>query len=242
MSDVLLMYVSVAFLFLALIVVIALRDNPKVQLLTLNALSLVLIGLPPFLFHDNALPDAVKLLILSVLVVYPFALTLVRLKFSEAFNRAKNTFIISTVVVFLLYVSVSYAGLLSGYWWSSYPFFLLVPAVPEFLAIFAGDSISAARAILAYESALGLAIFWPSLISSVAFALTSSVIDGFGVVLAVIVALLLWSLFYALTHKGNSADPYALLGFHLLDNLFIWGVFLIGLAYVKFGSLSILAA
>ena len=46
MSDVLLMHVSVAFLFLALIVVIALRDNPKVQLLTLDALSLVLIGLP----------------------------------------------------------------------------------------------------------------------------------------------------------------------------------------------------
>ena len=39
MSDVLLMYVSAAFLFLALIAIVALWDNPKVQLLTLSALS-----------------------------------------------------------------------------------------------------------------------------------------------------------------------------------------------------------
>ena len=121
MSDVLLMHVSITFLFLALIVVIALRDSPKVQLLTMDALSLVLIGLPSFLFHDYTLPDTVKLLILSVLVVYPFAFTLVRLKFSEAFNRAKSTFIISTVVVLLLCVAVFYAASVRGYWWSSYP-------------------------------------------------------------------------------------------------------------------------
>ena len=230
MSDELLMYVSAAFLFLALIVVIALRDNLKVQLLTLNALSLVLIGLPPFLFHDYALPDTVKLLILSVLVVYPFALTLVRLKFSEAFNRAKNTFVISTVVVFLLYVSVSYAASLSGYWWSSYPFFLLVPAVPEFLAIFAGDSISTARAIVAYESSLNLAVYGLGFVGAIAFASFSPATVWLGAVLAVILALLLWSLFYVFTHKGNSADPYALLGFHLLDSLFIWGLILLTLA------------
>ena len=39
MSDVLLMYVSGAFLFSALIAVIALRDNPKVRLLTMDALA-----------------------------------------------------------------------------------------------------------------------------------------------------------------------------------------------------------
>ena len=230
MSDELLMYVSIAFFFLALTVVVALRDNPKVQLLTLNALSLILIGLPPFLFHDYALPDTVKLLILSVLVLYPFALTLVRLEFPEAFNRAKNTFIISTVVVLLSYVSVSYAASVRGYWWSSYPLYLLIPAVPEFLAIFAGDSISAARAILAYESSLNLAVYGLGFVGAIAFASFSPATVWLGAVLAVILALLLWSLFYVFTHKGNSADPYALLGFHLLDNLFIWGLILLTLA------------
>ena len=230
MSDVLLMYVSAAFLFLALIAIVALRDNLKVQLLTLNALSLVLIGLPPFLFHDYVLPDTVKLLILSVLVVYPFALTLVRLKFSEAFNRAKNIIVTSTVVVFLLYVSVSYAASVSGCWWSSYPFYLLVPAISEFLAIFAGDSISAARAIVAYESSLNLAVYGLGFVGAVTFASFSPATVWLGAVLAVILALLSWSLFYIFTHKGSSADPYALLGFHLLDSLFIWGLILLTLA------------
>ena len=89
----------------------------------------------------------------------PFALTLVRLKFSEDFIRTKSTFIISTVVVLLLCVSVSYAASVSGYLWSFYPSCFLVPAVPEFLAVFAGDSISAARAIVAYKSSPGLAVY-----------------------------------------------------------------------------------
>ena len=229
-SDVLLMYVSNAFLLLALIAIIALRNNPKLQLLTVNALSLVLIGLPPFLFRTFVLPDTVKLLILSALVVYPFALTLVRLEFAKAFTRSRNAFVISTIVVLLLYVSVFYSSSVRGYWWSPYPLYLLIPAVPEFLAIFAGDSISAARAMVAYESSLNLAVYGLIFVGAVAFAFFSPATIGFGVVLAVILALLLWSLYYVVTHKGDSANPYYLLGFHILDNIFIWGIILISLA------------
>ena len=110
------------------------------------------------------------------------------------------------------------------------PVYLLAPAVPEFLAIFAGDSISAARTIVVYESSLNLTVYGLGFVGILAFASFSPATVWLGAVLAVILALLLWSLFYVFTHKGNSADHYALFGFHLLDSLFIWGLILLTLA------------
>ena len=61
-------------------------------------------------------------------------------------------------------------------------------------------------------------------------------------VLAVAVAVLLWSLFYVFTHKGNSADPYYLLRFQLLDDLFIWGLSLSAWRTATFSLLLISVA
>lgn len=174
--------------------------------------------------------------------IYPIILIFLKLKYDKFFNKAKKYLVAFTGVLLAFYISEIYAGILyifavengsilynpyNPYETTERPLYLiyvLILALPEFIAIFVENSNTIARSIVAYESVLGLLVF--------ALYLPFMVSLG-AIIIPVIVTAFLsaYSLAFVVLAKEKASIERKLLTLHLLLSLFV-GSFVVLSAYL----------
>ena len=205
-----------AFLFILFPVVVLQQYDRKWQLITVGVLSIIFLGLPSLFFP---LPMKLDFMELFALSIYPIILILLKLKYSELFNKSKTILIFLTAVVLAFYIYGTYVGAFYACPWLIFP---LAFANPEFIAIFAEDNLLAARAIIAYESDLNLIFLGSPLLSSILLALhvLAPTSIGFLVLFTVILFSLLVSVTFIIL-KRKPSNKSILLALHLLLSFFL---------------------
>ena len=264
-SDFLLILTNYMFLVLVLFAVIFLRNNRKLQLVVIAVLSLILLSLPSFFFPKYILPESIGYIILPVLSIYPIILIFLKLKYDKFFNKTKKYLVAFTGVLLAFYIYEIYTGILYIFAvrygsipynpynpyettdWPLYLIYVLILALPEFIAIFVENIRTIARSIVAYESVLGLlvfALYLPFIISTIAtyksvlgplifrFYLPFMIFLGLYVFAPIVSAFLsAYSLAFVVLAKEKSGIERKLLTLHLLLSLFV-GSFVVLTAYL----------
>ena len=264
-SDFLLILTNYMFLVLVLFAIISLQSNRKLQLVVITILSLILLSLPSFFFPNYILPESIGYIILSVLSIYPIILIFLKLKYDKFFNKAKKYLVAFTGVLLAFYIYEIYSGILYIFAvrygsipsnpynpyettdWPLYLIYVLILALPEFIAIFVENIRMIARIIIAYESVLGLLVFafylpfinstiatYKSVLSSLIFRFYLPFIIFLGLfIFAPIVTAFLsaYSLAFVALAKKKASIERKLITLHLLLSLFV-GSFVVLTAYL----------